>query len=115
MGRQTQRLIDQAWAAGAAAVSTITFWETAMLRDKGRITLPEEVGLWRQYLLAAGLREIPVDGPTAIAAGSLSYPRGDPADRLIIAAAMVGNHQLATFDRDILAWPGPLYRRRAAD
>ena len=115
LGRQTLAAIDAAWANQDVAVSTITFWEVAMLRDKGRIALPEEVGLWRQYLLADGLREIPVDGLTAIAAGSLSYPRGDPADRLIIATAMVGNHQLATFDHAILAWPGPLNRRRAAD
>lgn len=100
---------------GDAAVSTITFWETAMLRDKDRIAFIDDVVLWRQELLTDGLHEIPVDGLTAIAAGSLSYPRGDPADRLIIAAAMVGNHQLATFDRTILAWPGTLNRRRAAD
>ena len=115
LGRQTRRLIDQAWAAGEAAVSTISFWETAMLHDKGRIAFTTDVGLWRQDLLDAGLREIPVDGVTAVAAGSLDYPRGDPADRLIIATAMLGGYQLVTTDRDILAWPGPLRRRRAAD
>ena len=115
LGRQTLAAIDAAWANQEVVVSVITFWEVAMLRDKGRIAFIDDVGLWRQDLLAAGLHEIPVDGPTAIAAGSLSYPRGDPADRLIIATAMVGNHQLATFDRDILAWAGPLHRRRAAD
>ena len=86
-----------------------------MLSDKGRIDLQEEVGLWRQYLLDDGLHEIPVDGVTAVAAGSLDYPRGDPADRLIIATAMIGGHELVTDDRPILAWPGPLNRRRAAD
>ena len=115
LGRQTLAAIDAAWANQEVVVSVITFWEVAMLRDKGRIAFIDDVGLWRQDLLAAGLHEIPVDGPTAIAAGSLSYPRGDPADRLIIATAMVGNHQLATFDHAILAWPGPLNRHRAAD
>ena len=115
LGRQTRRLIDRAWAEEDAAVSTISFWETAMLHDKGRIAFTTDVGLWRQYLLDEGLREIPVDGVTAVAAGSLDYPRGDPADRLIIATAIIGGHQLVTTDRDILAWPGPLRRRRAAD
>lgn len=115
LGQQTRRLIDQAWAAGEAAVSTVSFWETAMLHAKGRIAFTADVGLWRQYLLDDGLHEIPVDGVTAVAAGSLDYPRGDPADRLIIATAIIGGHQLVTTDRDILAWTGPLNRRRAAD
>lgn len=115
LGRQTRAIIEVDWAAQEVVVSTITFWEVAMLSDKGRIDLQEEVGLWRQDLLDAGLREIPVDGVIAVAAGSLDYPRGDPADRLIIATAMLGGHQLVTTDRDILSWPGPLHRRRAAD
>lgn len=115
LGRQTIAAIEAAWAAQEVVVSTITFWEVAMLSDKGRIDLQEEVGLWRQYLLDDGLHEIPVDGVTAVAAGSLDYPRGDPADRLIIATAMIGGHELVTDDRPILAWPGPLNRRRAAD
>lgn len=115
LGRQTLAAIEAAWAAQEVVVSTITFWEVAMLSAKGRIDLQEEVGSWRQDLLDAGLHEIPVDGIIAVAAGSLSYPRGDPADRLIIATAMLGGHQLVTTDRDILAWPGPLNRHQAAD
>lgn len=115
LGRQTLAAIEAAWAAQEVVVSTITFWEVAMLSAKSRIDLQEEVGLWRQYLLDDGLREIEVDGIIAVAAGSLDYPRGDPADRLIIATAMLGWHQLVTTDRDILAWSGPLRRRRAAD
>ena len=110
LGRQTRRLINQAWTAGDAAVSTISFWETAMLHDKGRIAFTDDVGSWRQDLLAAGLREIPVDGVTAVAAGSLDYPRGDPADRLIIATAIIGGHQLVTTDRDILGRVHTNYR-----
>ncbi len=115
LGRQTLVAIEAAWAAQEVVVSTITFWEVAMLHAKGRIALQEEVGLWRQYLLDDGLHEIPVDGIIAVAAGSLDYPRGDPADRLIIATAIIGGHQLVTTDRDILDWSGPLRRRRAAD
>ena len=115
LGWQTRRLIDQAWIEEDAAVSTISFWETAMLHAKGRIAFTADVSLWRQYLLDNGLHEIAVDGIIAVAAGSLDYPRGDPADRLIIATAMLGGHQLVTTDRDILAWSGPLRRRRAAD
>ena len=115
LGRQMRQVIEQAWAAQDVAVSAITFWEVAMLHAKGRVSFAADVGLWRQGLLAAGLAEIPVDGVIGVTAGNLSYPKGDPADRIIIATAMVGGHQLATSDRDILDWPGPLNRIRAAD
>ena len=115
LGRQTLRVVEQAWEAQDVAVSAITFWETAMLYDKGRVSLTEDVALWRQELLAAGLTEIRVDGAIGVLAGSLDYPRGDPADRLIIATALAGDHQLVTLDRTILAWPGPLNRLRADD
>ena len=115
LGRQTRRIIQQEWDDGQAAVSAITFWEVAMLSDKGRIDLGMEVGAWRQQLLADGLTELPVDGAIGVLAGLLDYPRGDPADRLIIATALDGGHQLVTADRAILAWPGPLNRLRADD
>ena len=97
------------------AVSAITFWEVAMLHDKGRIAFTADVEIWRRELLASGLVEIPVDGVIGVLAGNLPYPKGDPADRLIIATAMAGGHRLVTSDRDILDWPGPLNRIRAAD
>ena len=115
LGRQTLRVIEQAWEAQDVVVSAITFWEISMLYEKGRLALTEDVALWRQELLAAGLTEIRVDGAIGVLAGSLDYPRGDPADRLIIATALAGDHQLVTADRVILDWPGPLNRLRAAD
>ena len=30
----------------------------------------------------------------------------EPADRFIVATALVGGHTLLTTDREILAWPG---------
>ena len=115
LGRQTLQAVEQAWEAEDVAVSAITFWETAMLYDKGRVSLTEDVALWRQELRADGLTEIRVDGAIGVLAGSLDYPRGDPADRLIIATALAGDHQLVTADRVILDWPGPLNRLRADD
>ena len=115
LGRQTLRVIEQAWEAQDVVVSAITFWEISMLYEKGRLALTEDVALWRQELRDSGLTEIRVDGAIGVLAGSLDYPRGDPADRLIIATALAGDHQLVTADRVILAWPGPLNRLRADD
>ena len=118
LGEQARRTIDQSWASRNAAVSAITFWEVALLLKKRRLDRLQslaDAGLWRQDLLSAGLTEIPVDGAIGILSVNLAYPHGDPADRLIIATAMAGGHQLATADRPILNWPGPLNRIRAAD
>ena len=40
LGPQARACIEQAWRAGEVAVSAISFWECAMLADKGRIVLP---------------------------------------------------------------------------
>ena len=85
-----------------------------MLRNKGRIAFPEDAGLWRREQLEQGVLEIPVDGEIGIRAVELEDFHADPADRLIVATALVG-HQLLTADRRILDWPGPLNRLDATE
>ena len=109
LGRQARQVIDIAWAADEAAVSAISFWEIALLHEKRRLTLLHDITAWRRTLLQEGLVEIPVDGEIGIRANELADFHADPADRLIVATALVGGHQLVTADRRILAWPGPLH------
>ena len=109
LGRQARYLIDEAWQSGQLCVSAISFWEVAMLRNRGRIAFPEDAGLWRREQLEQGVLEIPVDGEIGIRAVGLEDFHADPADRLIVATAL-GGHQLLTADRRILDWPGPLNR-----
>ena len=104
-----RRQIEEALPQGDAAVSAITFWEIGMRIRKGRIEgFDWDLNEWRDTLLADGLREIPVTGPIAAQAGLLPDLHGDPAGRIIIATALAGNYELATADRKILEWPGPL-------
>ena len=112
LGRHARQVIDDAFAAGLAAVSAITFWEVAMLQARRKIALQADIHSWREGLLDEGLIEIPVDGGIAVRAGLLQDMHGDPADRLIVATALDG-HQLVTADRRILDWPGQLNRLRA--
>ena len=101
--------IEEALLQGNAAVSAITFWEVGMRIRKGRIEgFDWDLDEWRDMLLADGLHEIPVTGPIAAQAGLILDLHGDPADRIIIATALAGNHELATADRKILDWNGPL-------
>ena len=90
-------------------MSAISFWEVALLRDKGRIRFPGDVGSWRREQLAQGVIEIAVDGDIGIRAVSLAGFHADPADRLIVASALQG-HQLVTADERILNWSGQLSR-----
>lgn len=112
LGPRARQAIDEAWQAGEVCVSAISFWEVALLIEKGRVRFPEDVSLWRQEQLAKGMVEIPVSGAIGIRAALLAgFPR-DPADRLIVATTLEG-HRLVTADERILAWPGKLDRLRA--
>lgn len=102
--------IQQAFAVNDVAVSTVSFLEIATLIRKGDLTLIPDIEEWRRSLFADGLREFSVTGWIATQAGLLPDMHGDPMDRIIVATALHGNHELATADRQILAWTGPLRR-----
>ena len=114
LGRLARQTVNEAWLSGEAAVSAITFWEIALLYNRGRIALPMEPDSLRDNTLGQGLMEIPVDGRIGILANALSGFHRDPADRIIVATALAGGHQLITADLEILEWAGPLSRIDAA-
>lgn len=110
LGPQARSSIAQHWHAGQVGVSAISFWESAMLVQKGRITLPVSVEAWRADLLAAGLVEIPLDGRVSVLAAGFADLHRDPADRFIAATAMVRGALLLTADEKLLAWSSTLQR-----
>ena len=114
LGTRARREIDEATQEANVAVSAISFWEIAMLREKGRLTLLNDVATWRDELLRDGLVEIAIDGAIGIRANELADFHPDPADRLIVATAL-GVHRLVTADRRILDWPGSLDRLDATE
>ena len=114
LGQVARAEIQKAWESDEVALSAISFWEMAMLRDKERIGYPEEIGRWRREQLDQGLIEIPVDGEIGIRAASLPDFHADPADRIIVATAL-GSHRLATADTRILTWSGSLDRLDARE
>ena len=114
LGPSARAEIQAAWEADDLTLSSISFWEMAMLREKGRINYPDDVGLWRREQLGQGLVEIPVDGEIGIRASGLPDFHADPADRIIVATALSG-HRLVTADERILAWSGSLDRLDARE
>ena len=106
LGAEARRCIEEAWRLEGVGVSVISFWETAMLAQRGRITLPVTAEAWRTDLLQAGVQEIALDGRTALMAASMLDFHRDPADRFIVASAMAHDALLITADSEILSWAG---------
>lgn len=101
--------IDQIEAAAAdsnVAVAAISVWELAMLEAKGRITLSRSIEEWtRAALTGPGIQLVDLSPDIALQSTRLpGGPRGDPADRIIIATARVLGGTLVTCDAAILAY-----------
>ena len=110
LGRRSKESIERAFATDEVGVSAISFWEVAMLASKRRISLNDEASVWRSSVLKLGIVEIPLRGDIAIAAVELPNLHGDPADRAIVATAMLHEAMLYTADDRILRWRSPLQR-----
>ncbi|HMR30534.1 MAG TPA: type II toxin-antitoxin system VapC family toxin [Geminicoccaceae bacterium] len=110
LGTQTIAALDAAWQRGEIVVSAVSFWELALHVMLRRIELDRPIAVWRRELLAAGLRELPLDGAIAIASVDLRNLHKDPADRFIAATALAWDATLVTADRKLLAWEAPVVR-----
>ena len=105
-------MIRDGWSVGSVAVSAVTFWEIAILAERNRLVLGCDAARWRSDRIADGLRELPLHGTEAVRAVALERDgfHRDPADRFIVATALLGGHTLLTTDREILAWTGEMHR-----
>lgn len=100
-------------AAGRAAedgqlyVSTISVWEVGLLVQRGRLRLSLDVEDWVSYCEALPfLQFVPVNNAIAMKSVRLPGPlHSDPADRIIIATALITGADLVTKDERILAYP----------
>ena len=86
--------------ADRVLVSSISIWEIGVKVARGRLSIPLSV---REY---AGRLEriervevLPVDTRTWLASLDLSWDHRDPADRIVVATAVVNECPLVTSDR----------------
>ena len=107
-----RQMISDGWSVRSVAVSAVTFWEIAVLAERQRVVLGCDPARWHADRIDEGLRELPLHGREAVRAVALGREgfHRDPADRFIVATALIGGHTLLTSDRQILAWPGDLHR-----
>ena len=106
LGPEARAAIAEAGQSDDIGISAITLWEIALLTERGRLRLAQEVCAWIRAVLALpGVRLLPIE--PAIAADSVRLPgtfRADPADRLIIATARQCGAPLLTPDFAILSY-----------
>jgi PIN domain nuclease of toxin-antitoxin system len=106
LGRKARQIIDDTTQRSRILVSAITPWEIAMLAEKARISLGEDVDRWLRTALALpGLEIAPLSA--SIAVDSVRLPgefHDDPPDRIIVATARFHRIPLMTADQAILSY-----------
>lgn len=113
LGKESLSFIDNALKANELFVSSISFWEVAMLVEKGRLTMDSSVLQWRSNLMKHGMQEVALTGDAAIGSAQLINFHGDPVDRMIVATAIKSKMNLCTADKKILDWNDDLLRINA--
>lgn len=83
-------------------VADISLWEIAALQEAGRLRFSMPLRDWLERAVADPLVSVHPITP-AIVAELVSFPAGDPADRLIAATARVLGATLVTLDERIRA------------
>jgi PIN domain nuclease of toxin-antitoxin system len=105
LGPQTLKLLSQ--RKNELSISVISALEIAQLTFKNRITLPQAPDAWfEESLRHFNTRAHPLTPEIAAEAYRIPEPfHPDPADRILVASARLGNHTLITADRRILDYP----------
>lgn len=104
LGRRAVAAIDKALAADELFVSAISYWEVAMLVQRGRLELETTVSAFRALALRHGVQEEGIDGDIGIVAAELPNGHADPADRMLVATALLHGLTLVTADATLLGW-----------
>jgi PIN domain nuclease of toxin-antitoxin system len=101
LGKRSRTLSNEALAEGRLCISPISFWEIALLVEKGRLEAGAPASELRSLLLDAGVVELALTGDIALLSATLDL-HGDPADRFIAATAITHRATLLTADARLL-------------
>ena len=99
LGRRARAAIETADRIGVPAICC---FEVAAAIAKGRIMLDRAPTEWLEQALALPRVELaPLTPSIAVKATQLGAFHGDPADRLIVATALIDDAPIVTRDRNI--------------
>lgn len=88
--------------------SVASLWEVAIKRALDRPDFRTEASVLRAGLLSNGYAELAVEGRHVISLATLPMRHRDPFDRMLVAQAMAEGMSLATADRRLGAYGGPV-------
>ena len=83
------------------AISSISAWEIALKEQKGKLFLGMKIEAFFHSLRAAGIEIINPTIEVWIKSVKLPWKNPDPADRVIVATAMINHFSLLSKDREI--------------
>jgi PIN domain nuclease of toxin-antitoxin system len=114
LGKEADAVATAALADARLAVSAISAWEIALLVSKRRLGFTESAEtVWNEFI-AGGIIELPLTSEIALLSVALANLHPDPADRFIVATAIVHDATLVTADKALLRWRHTLKRQDAA-
>jgi len=90
--------------SGTAIISAISQWEVSMLSMKARLKLLPDDEAWFSENLEPPVSLAPLTAEISMSSCRLPDFHGDPADRIIVATAMVLGIPLITGDEKIIRW-----------
>jgi PIN domain nuclease of toxin-antitoxin system len=96
--------IELARRSGSLFLSAATAWEIGILVGKGQYALPRSpLEWWTLLVTKGGAIQVPIDGEIALRSWSLPGTiHNDPADRLILATALLKGMTLVTRDQKLI-------------
>ncbi len=90
-------------AKGGVWLSPISVWELLVLAERGRLRLDAEPRAWvREALEEAPLEEAVLNHEVALRSREVALPHQDPADRFLVATALVYDLTLVTADDTLI-------------
>lgn len=100
------RLLERAAAHARLVVCDISFWEVTVKAAKAKLVLSLDAPIWlTRAERAPGIVYLPLDRTILLQSAHLSADlHGDPADRMLIAAAQLHATPLVTADENIIAF-----------
>jgi len=99
--RKVRSRLEQ--AKGGVWLSPISVWELLVLAERGRLRLDAEPRAWvREALEQAPLEEAVLNHEVALRSREVALPHPDPADRFLVATALVYDLTLVTADATLI-------------